>query len=147
MAVNRGSTRETLQIVTYVAKWKYDELLKRVSLTKNWWLSRGISLLCRQVLRLLQGRSLNFPTHSGQVSFCLTKEWKSRSVSVTKQRISLFRKKKRTMRQSPCMILLCVHLGHVSAKHLIEESQKNRKQSILHQWQPRRQILRCAEVL
>jgi len=50
------------------------------------------------------------------------------------------------VRQSPRMILLRVHLGHVSAEHLVEQSQKDRKQRVLHQWQPRGQILRRAEV-
>lgn len=52
----------------------------------------------------------------------------------------------RTVRQSSRVILLCVHLGHVSAKHLVEESQENRKQGVLHQRQPRRQILGRAKI-
>lgn len=55
-------------------------------------------------------------------------------------------KRKRTVRQSPRVILLRVHLGHVSAKHLVEESQEDRKQRVLHQRQPRRQVLRRAKV-
>lgn len=51
----------------------------------------------------------------------------------------------RTVRQPPHVIPLRVHLGDVSAEHLVEEGEEYRKQHVLHQRQPRRQILRRAE--
>lgn len=51
-----------------------------------------------------------------------------------------------TVRQPPRVILLGVHLGHVSAEHLVEEGEEDRKQDVLHQRQPRRQVLGRAQV-